>query len=297
MHTDKLLLIINGGLGDLLVEYFRSREWGVIKQLKEENPSLKVKAVICSHNSNTKDFLEYCPLVDKVETHHGFNFHLSDAKNIVQYICPQQKDWTFIGDAFYMWKHITPVAPKVYLNAADKDLVERTKKSGPYIALHPFAGTPDRICFSQENYRILISRIIEETGHNVVILGGKHQRTIGEAEGEVTQRSTIHEAFDSFRPNAISLVNKASCRASVQIAKNAAAYVGNYAGLIMAPWTEEIPTLVHIAESHRKMSEISNTLSWPTTRGWAFNKAIFPETKTIEETFDETISFLKERTL
>jgi len=35
MHTDKLLLIINGGLGDLLVEYFRSREWGVIKQLKE----------------------------------------------------------------------------------------------------------------------------------------------------------------------------------------------------------------------------------------------------------------------
>jgi len=291
---DKLLFIINGGLGDLLSEYFNTREWRILKELKTRSPSIRTKLILCNHNSSSIDFLKYYPYFDEIEPRHGTHLHLVKENNVGHYIAAQCPDWTFIGEAYYMWKDIEPKQPEVYLGEEDTALIDEVKAAGKYIVLHPFAGTPGRICLTTEEYKLLADKIVDELKCNVVVMGATHSRIIEEATVGITENLIFKEHFDSHRPEIISLVNKASCRAAVKLSMDASGYIGNYTGLIIAPWVAEIRTVAYIAETHRTMSEISYSLSWPTSRKWAYNKSFFPEVQDHTEVIDQTIKFLSE---
>jgi hypothetical protein len=290
----KILLTFNGGLGDVMNDYFRSREWGVLRKFKErDNPEIKVIAY--SHNSNSSEFLKYCPFVDSIETGPALYLNLTKANTLREYLSPLYPEWQFMGEAYYHWRDITPERPKIYLDEEDEAIVKEVKDMGEYIVYHPFVDTLERLCLSPDGYRQLAYRIADELQRPVIVMGATHERSIREADSDIHQYEKLIENFESDREDIISLTNKISCRAAAKISMDACAYVGNYAGLIIAPWVQEIPTVALISESHREMARVSEPLSWPTTRGFAFSREIYPQTQEESKTLDDTIQFLKQR--
>jgi hypothetical protein len=290
----KILLTFNGGLGDVMNDYLRSREWSILRKFKERsNPEVKV--VLYSHNSNAAELLKYCPFIDSIDTGPALYLNLTDANTLREYLSKLYPDWNFIGEAYYEWRDIVPERTKIYLGEEDKDIVEEIKSKGDFIVYHPFADTVERLCLSTERYRELAYRIADELHKPVIVLGASHDRLIKEADSEISQNTRVSEEFESDRNNVISLTNKISCRAAAELSMSACAYVGNYAGLIIAPWVKEIPTVALISESHREMARVSEPLSWPTVRGLAFSKEIYPQIQKDEKTITDTIDFLKQR--
>ncbi len=238
MSEIKIFVKGGGGLGDLIREYLEGEKyWGYLEGIKEKYPGIKIKAILCIHNPQAKEFLKYHPCLDSTE----------------QY--PWQVDGTpvffthsdehvFIKSVPGLFEGLKYRKPPIYLDKKEEIQVETIKNAGKYIVIHPFAGLKDRIVFPIEGYPALIDGIID-TGYNVVVIGGSYTRINRDGQEEV------NEFLEYTRKGLYNLVGNSNARVATRLIQGASGFIGTHSCYILVASIEMIKSVLVVPEKLR----------------------------------------------
>lgn len=235
----KVYVVGGGGLGDLLREYFGGQDyWGYLKGVKEKYPGIKIKAILCIHNPQAKEFLKYNPYLEKIEQ---YPWQIDGEPIFFEH----SNDYVFIRSISGIFEGLEYEKPKVYLNREEEALVETIKNSGKYIFIHPFAGLKDHIALSIEEYPDLIDRIID-LGFNVVVVGGSYKRINQGGNDE------IEEEFEYEKVDLFNLVGRVNSRIATRLAQGASGFIGTHSCYILIASIEKIKSVLIVPEGIRE---------------------------------------------
>lgn len=213
MMTQKYHLTLAGGLGDCLYSCLADgHEYGKLPALKAAHPAAVVTCITFSCNDRTQDLFLPDPRVARHE-HHA--------------LCP---DWHARASA--LATNSTPIhsldlpwAPPAFrLDPTEL----RTLNGLPpqYVAVHPFAGTPDRSLADRFRCPLpfLLGTVARSSPVPLVLLGGPSHRYTDSGD----RGSTLHEAVDLRGANLISLVGVGSIRLHAEVVRreNCLGFVG-----------------------------------------------------------------------
>jgi len=235
--TDKVYFRLGGGFGDIIRTYLRGEHyWNYLKPLKEKYPHVKTKAIGCCHNTQVIEMVQHNPYLDFIENY-GWTLEGDYEKHA--------KDYTWIHDAKLL-QGLSPELPKLYLSDEDHKIANDIIHAGPYIAIHPFAGLPDRIVLPIDKYPPLIDTLIDKHGYNVVVLGGTH--------GRINQKTMqiYPESFKYQRKGLFNLVGQTNGAVSVKLVRKCTRFIGTWSCYICAAWVSGKHSVMIAAPRHRK---------------------------------------------
>jgi hypothetical protein len=229
-----------GGLGDLIYHYFCKRKWQLVAPIKKAHPEIRIVGVLTCHASPAPELIELNPHIDVVVTHPWYPPKHA-REQMWREVLKTEDINTFAG------KHkIKPDGQKLYLSKHEQGVYQNLAGK-PYILMHPFAGLPHRGCLPHPKdgeYRcfpdykyIELARRLNDQGFNVVIVGYSEKARGGAAR--------IHENFLDVDepPGIVNLIDKASLRLSVQLARGARGFIGSHSSMLAAAWTNHVPSV------------------------------------------------------
>jgi hypothetical protein len=225
---------IAGGLGDVLT-YFLDGELGYFRAAKRLGYTTKV--VVWSVSDQARSVFEGHPDIDEIDMRAFAPVaHMTDIfRSYAASVVPQARLMTDTERAEIPW-----VRPEFHLTPDEAEIARRIEAGAPYVAVHPFAGKPER-----DLVRAGIARSVVEAaasdGRRVVVLGGDSLRN----------GRPIKESFESNNPNVISLVNKFSVRLQAHVASRAAKFIGSVSCYNCVAQSCGVPALVFGSAGNR----------------------------------------------
>lgn len=209
-----------GALGDTIMHYFRKGSvFGRLQDYKRQYPNSIVKVICCSSNSQTIELFKANPFIDKA-VQLPWQQGCMKAINRASAGCRGAGVNSNLGA---VWK-----APRMHVTDEEAKVIIPIKKAGKYVLIHPFASQPGKQPLRIENYPAIIDAIIDKAGYNVVVVGATYKKSFIEGQPEKV------EEFDYERPGLYNLVNKASVRVAVNLARKATGYVGSWSAFYCA---------------------------------------------------------------
>jgi len=230
LQHKRYYVYFEGGLGDILLQYFKYECLPFLKELKERQPDTYVKAILSTHNSMSGEIFRYHPYIDEVELHTYAPDYISKLLPLLHY-----QGYTSLRD-------IVPgsAAPAgshdLYLSDNDMTYVKSVLVDSPYTCVHPFAGKQDFKAERAIDWKTLLAQ-----PENIVIIGGDSAR-----EFVGREKIEIREAFTSNQPNVINLVNIANPRIASYIAMHAKYFIGTLSCYVCVAAYQNVPGTCYI---------------------------------------------------
>lgn len=216
--------LLSGGLGDLIWMFFADPVLRRLSALRKKYPAFKLQLVVSSLNSNSwevfrgqADCLRSAPypvFFESVQLGMGLPY-VGDLPDL--YDLEEQPIHCFL----------TP-EEKAFVNGFPLG----------FVAVHPFAGDPDRSVMRKIDVKATAKFIHRLVGKPVVIFGGSHTRTW--SGKPVIQK----ESFQCKESYITSLVDEVNIRVALHLLNRASWFVGTHSALMLAAWRFEIPTLI-----------------------------------------------------
>ena len=237
--TKAVYVPAGGGIGDAIYDYFMRDTWQFIVPVKQAKPDIEIIAVFLSHCSSCPELVQFHPMISSVLTYPW---------------CPPGQPREHLWKSFFgpEVKHIKDYAgqnkirpesnPVLYLSKAEEQQAKEILEK-PITVIHPFAGSrlrsflPDNdgknYCLPGQKCIEFCNRLANE-GERVVVLG----------KSEVLEFGRNHdERLVGLDSKVIDLCNKTSARLSVHLTRNARAFFGTHSSMLVAAWTNDVPSL------------------------------------------------------
>ena len=215
----KFYIQTGGGAGDMIKHYFWGHlGWQYIETIKEKYPEAKIKLFTMCCNMSSQNLFDNIKEIDEFQhlPWMGPSDPWKEKDKYTKGYKPLNKVQKLLNITLKSRK------PKnIPLTQEEENFIISKNLGNEYIAMHPFAGDGIRRHLTLEQYFRLAKKLINETGHNIVILGGSSKRIIGK-----TSRN-IKEEFPFKHEKIINLVNKTNLRTSIEITRRAKYFVGN----------------------------------------------------------------------
>lgn len=209
----KYAIHYQGGIGDALLAFLRpGGDAGYVANLKRGEPDAFVRCAVMTTTPEMSEIFCHVPQFDEVVYRpwdgEGGRFRADAMRD--HFAVPRDGAWS---------------QPEVPLTPAERLLADELESGGPFVALHPFAGTSNRSWEGSQVNPAAIVGAIAASGMRVLVLGGSSSRREGRGAVRVVERP---ELFDVEMPRAVSLVNRASIRLQAYLASRAARFVGTF---------------------------------------------------------------------
>lgn len=234
-----------GGLGDIL-QYYLDGEFGHFPALKAKGATLAVKLwCVCN---KAPDLFAHHPAVDHILTQ-PFPHVARLTDGFRPFASRTEKTFRLMTD----WERERAPWERqpFYLSADEKHHAERVESLGPYIAVHPFAGRPERSVAKAGFADAIIRKAAEY--FPVVVLGGNSNRNDG-------LKVAIFEKWDDECPNVVSLVNKGSVRLHAHVASKATKFIGSVSCYNCVAHSCDVPALVFGSYGNRRDMKIGGSV-------------------------------------
>jgi ADP-heptose:LPS heptosyltransferase len=236
----------HGGFGDVAWSYLFNENWQRLEAFKKENPNCKLKAIIISYNIQSLELMRFNPAIDEIDFR-APNWEQRDRNMPIIDIATQYAYGYTQCTKLEGFSSLPKRPQKIYLNLrTEASLVDYIQKQGPYIVLHPFAGDKSRAVAGEKEYKVITKYITDELKYNVVILGGTHQKIIGQ------DRNLNKEEMDIKGDKVFNLVNKTTARVGIRLLKNAVGCIGTWSCWSTLSWGFGNPTILLTDERNRK---------------------------------------------
>lgn len=233
-----------GGLGDIMT-YYLEGDLGYFPVLHERG--FKTKVTAWSVSNQIRPLFMYNSHIDVLTTPpFGPVEGLTDGfRTYAQSVEPE---WRLLRDderAHVPWQQ-----PTFPLTPAEQQMADDIT-GAPYIAVHPFAGRPERSLM-----RAGIAREIVDTAAErmlVVVLGGNSLRDKRAPDGSGRSMGTAHliESYGNEGRNVCSLTNQFSVRLHAYIAQHATKFIGSVSAYNCVAQHFKIPSLVFGSAGNR----------------------------------------------
>lgn len=244
----KFSITLIGGLGVLYRGYLLDKKqetgFSYLKPIKEKYPNSIVKFVIRPSFVEMKEFLEFHPLIDIIETRpwKNPNFYKSNQENTKGFVSLQK-----YGDNNNLpKKHNT----ELYLPDSEKQI----KPEEEYILIHPFASKKRRVCLSLEDWADLINELSEKTNAKIVVVGKNYTRNTNSKEN-------IEEKIKIKDNKIINLINKTNTRQLFFLSRKAKQIVCTNSSVCCTTCLGDKPTtcvLFNKKQKEKTITEIYN---------------------------------------
>lgn len=279
-----------GGLGDIIQQYLSKLEPGGfpssskidtewfrrLEDFKRVNPDIPVSLVIQSPNSYVANLFKHHPYIDKVHT--------------PEWETPYDKSFEKDVDSYEGMVHIRhvhdfndyePVDTAIYLSDDDRAVMVNLPEQ--YIAMHPFAGNPERRVLPVTMFADIAIQLAEFMP--VVVLGKSRQ-------------NDEEECFPIKKHNNIlNLVNRVNARVSTVIAQNAYRFIGLHSSMILAAWEGNVKSLCIIPEIHDTGIPYSEYIKTETSTTWGLHqyscKTIMVKSKFDKIPYEEILEWIR----
>lgn len=231
---------IAGALGDVLENYLDG-ELGYFASLKRSGATTAVK--LWSVNDQAPSLFTHHPHVDHVLTQ---PFALARGKTV------GFRAWAAAGEHAFRLLNETDLPRRwerspFYLSPAEQVIAEDIASWGPYVAIHPSAGRPERSLV----HAGLAAPLIEAASKHaerVIVLGGNSTRNDGIERVSLIERGVMH-AGDR---NVYDLVGKFSVRLHAHLASKATKFIGTVSAYNAVAQCCAIPSLVFGSAQNRR---------------------------------------------
>lgn len=232
-----------GGLGDILM-YYSEGDHAYLKALKTERADGKettTKVITYSVSDQVYKLFEHHPYID-VKDHRPFAPDLRDTS--LEDYAARHAGAGFHPITPYVRNQLSKESrPPFYLDPSEADLAAHIIGTGPYIAIHPFAGAPDRDLASQVRLDGILAKLCET--QCVVMLGGSSYRL--DRDVPMPERSVW-----SKRPNLFDLVNVGTVRLHAHMTAKAAKFIGTASAYNCVAHQHRVPTQLWTNATNRK---------------------------------------------
>jgi len=199
-----------------------------------------VACVIC-HSSSSRELIEFNPHIDAVLTH-PWRLPGSEDERLWKDLIKGTNIKEFARD-----RGVKPGVSNLYLSKADNELMSLVKGK-KYIAIHPFAGLPHRgclphpkdgkyKCFPDYKYPEVV-KLLNDRGYTVVIIGRSERGNF-----KIRQNEEYSEYLQSIEGDVHNLVDIASLRVNVGLARGADGFIGSHSSMLSAAWTNDVPSV------------------------------------------------------
>lgn len=215
----KVAILVGGGLGDCIWNYFHDDYNRKLLSIKAEEPDLHVTCYVHTNNSQACELFRYNP-------------HVQDVV-VEPYRQELPRSITPLPHVFDLSKYKDNPMP-IYLGEDEQNILNQVISQGEYVVIHPFAGE-DRRAFWKE-LPDFIEKITKK--YNVVVIGGSFVR----------EDDSREERFDHSFPRVLNLVNQASVRLCCGLVQNAKYFIGSHSCYQMAAWAYGIKSLCLVPE-------------------------------------------------
>lgn len=236
-----------GGLGDILMNYLDG-EFGHFPALKARGATLAVK--LWAVNNKSADLFAHHPAVD-----HIFTQPFPHVARLTDGFRPfaERTEKTFRLMTDWERERVAWERQPFYLSADEQHHAANVAALGRYIAVHPFAGRPDRSLVKAGIGYTLIGAAAEHLP--VVILGGNSNRNDG-----LLVSIFEGDAYPGGHPNVVNLVNKGSVRLHAHIASKAAKFIGSVSCYNCVAHSCNVPALVFGSYGNRRDMKVGGSV-------------------------------------
>ena len=242
MNLKQLYLHDGGGLGDIIKHYIRGQQgWGYLKPLKEQYPDIEIKVILTCINPQIEEFIKYNPYIDKIESYLWTHPARSGVRQCIE---KHKGDYASLLKAKKLLETIQPAVPEIYLNADDQKVIDSIISQGKFIFIHPFSGEIWRMVLPIGQYPTLIDRLIDETGYNVVVVGGSYKKNL-------VKNTVMKESFGYQRAGLFNLVGHTNARVATRLAQMAQGFVGTWSCYIIPGWQRPSRTVIMLPKGRR----------------------------------------------
>lgn len=216
---------IAGGIGDLLT-YYLEGELGYFEALVRSGRRTKV--VVWSDSDQARSVFERNPWINAIDVR-PFRpvAGLTDGfRAYAQQTTPGDRLLSEDDPAF-AWTR-----PSFYLSPEEWEIAATLRSWEPYVAVHPFAGQPERSLAKTG-----LARVIVETA-------AKHGRVVVLGGNSVRGATNIFEGYDIPHPCVLNLVNTGTVRLHALAASRATKFIGSVSCYNCVAQSFGVPALV-----------------------------------------------------
>ena len=233
----KYATVMGGGLGDVILSYLTLHPT-YLADLKRREPDSFVRVAAYTVNRNAViEFLRFCPWIDELV--------VADWKgNYDEYVADILDGFIDIDK---LRSELKSIIPTIFLSPTEEQILSELT-SEPYVAFHPFAGTPERDWRGGIDLINVIDRICD-AGQRVILLGGSSVRVEG------CNVCSLREKLLYQRPGLINLVNKYTVRLHASLATKAARFIGSVSCYNCAAAAMKVPSLLVTHAGNRPFFE------------------------------------------
>lgn len=231
----KIFTPIAGALGDVLENYLDG-ELGYFRALKSAGAVTAVK--LWAVNNQSPELFRFNPYVDHVLTE-PFALAAGRTGGFRAWAAKSEPTFRLMTDA----EHALPwERPQFFLSPPERQVAAEIEAAGPYVALHLFAGKPERRLDS------IALHLIEHVSRHArfVILGGDSTRT-EYAPDHIREHSPVEDGLNLFN-----LVNKHSVRLHAHLASKAARFIGSVSAYNSVAQSCGVPALIFGSPQNRR---------------------------------------------
>lgn len=229
----KVFYYFEGGLGDVLLQYFANKHITGLEEHRKSVDAIYVKAIVNTHNPQSPELLRYNSSFDEIQVV-DFNPTLRD-----------ELQKAAMDDGFAHWGSVPSIAetPKIILGGNDEAYLASVLPKGPYIAIQPGAGK------AMMRWKSFVPRLMGEAAHgagySVVLLGGTASRTLWDGNqfrsfgSELQKESLPHSIY-----NTVNLIGMANPRLACEIVKRSSGFIGTFSCYMIASMLHKCPGIV-----------------------------------------------------
>jgi hypothetical protein len=220
---------IRGGLGDVLFRYLQPwSDSGMVPALRKTEPDAIVQLLVMSTAPAASELFSECKLFDQIIFADWDGDPAAfERRNIAGHRRVYREG--------FGWER-----PTIGLTVGERTTAEAIGAQ-PFIAVHPFAGTPDRDWRGKVDVGAILSGLAS-LGLGVVVLGGSSTRT--EGRRGTTRKVDLVESLDRDARGIVNLVGRSSVRLQAELACRAACFVGSFSAYHCAAMAMGVPSFV-----------------------------------------------------
>ena len=224
----KYVISYRGGVGDVLLAYLREgSEAGYVAALRGREPGAFVRCALMATTPDACNLFAggatFDELVARPWDGDGLRFAAEAFAGFAQ--VPRSGEWR---------------RPWLPLHEDELALSNDLEAGGGFVALHPYAGTPNRRLWGNVDVPEIVDAIAV-AGNRVVVLGGSCSRRQGRG---TVEELTLHESCTIAGNRVLNLVGRASLRLQAHLASRARRFVGSFSAFFCGALACGVPSFV-----------------------------------------------------
>jgi len=294
--SDDVYISTGGGLGDIIQVYLSTplhRDKGKafadgrfpssdpvtslwfrsLWDFKRKHPDKTVTVILETHNPAAQDFFANHPYIDNIVMGEWHEPTPGDDQK-----WKLERDGKYCISKLYNYEfYEQEEEATIYLSSKERAVLNAIKDKGAFIAMHPFAGSVDRMPVSIDLYKSIADEL--QKSFNIVVLGKSYTRYSTE-EGE-----EFVEVFPKSN-GIISLVDIASTSLSTALVLASSGFVGTHSAMILPAWYAKVPSVCIVPQHHDDGTPWMDFFSSDDPTTWGADK---PFNKTIIATGDKDV--------